>query len=153
VVFSDFECPFCARLLPTLRALETRYGSQVRLAFRNLPLPFHTHAHRAAQAAMAAHAQGKFWAMHDQLFEHGGSLETEDLERWAAAAGLDLARFRDALSTRAFAEQVDADLAEAERIGARGTPTTFVNGRAVQGAHPLDVFVRVIDEELAKSRR
>jgi protein-disulfide isomerase len=147
VVFSDFQCPFCARAVGTLRALEEKYGDRVRFAFKQRPLSFHGNARTAAAAALAAADQGKFWQFHDALFAHQQELDRASLERRAEELGLDLARFRTALDAGAEA-RIAADEAEAERLGVTGTPTFFVNGRKVVGAQPPEVFAAVIDEEL-----
>ena len=84
IVFSDFQCPFCRRVEPTLAQMEKEYAGKVRVVWKNYPLPFHNNAEPAAEAAMAAHAQGKFWEMHDKLFENSSALERADLEKYAA---------------------------------------------------------------------
>lgn len=150
VVFSDFECPFCARGADTLHALEQRYGHDVRLVFKNNPLPFHTHARAAALAALAADEQGKFWALHDRLFAHRGELDEGGIGRQVEEAGLDTHAFRLAVASPRLAQRLDADVAEAQRLGVQGTPTFFVNGRRVVGAQPVEAFARLIDEELRK---
>jgi protein-disulfide isomerase len=148
VVFCDFECPFCARALRTLDKLEERYGSSLRIAFKNLPLPMHELARPAARAALAAAEQGRFWDYHDALFAGQRDLDDEAYERHAAALGLDMRRFRAALADERTARHVDADAEEAARLGVRGTPTFFVNGRKVMGAQPVATFSSLIDAEL-----
>lgn len=134
VVFSDFECPFCARNEPALRHVRERFGPLVRVVFRNLPLPFHRRAVLAAEAALAAGAQGKFWEMHDRLFSGtAGSLVRADLEREAEALGLDLARFRAELDAHTYRDAVRLDAAGGNALGVDGTPSMFVNGVMVQG--------------------
>ena len=155
VVFSDFQCPFCSRLEPTLAQLLRDYREDVRIYFRHYPLPFHEHARDAAEAAIEAGIQGgdaAFFRYHDALFEHQNALETEDLVRYAVELGLDGERMRRALVTHAHAARVDADLAEGRDAGVQGTPATFVNGRLVSGAQPYDAFAEVIDQELATAR-
>ena len=99
---------------------------------------------------MAAHAQGKFWAMHDALFESSMSLEPEAIEGYAIALGLDMQRFRADVAAHAQAGQVDGDLAHAESVGATATPVTYVNGTEIRGAQPYETFRKAIDEALAK---
>jgi protein-disulfide isomerase len=152
VMFTDFECPFCARADATVRALEQRYPGKLRVAFRNQPLPFHEHARAAARAALAAGEQGKFWEYKDALFAHQGALDRVGLERHAADLGLDLVRFRAALDAPRTAAVVDADMAEAKRLGVTGTPTFFVNGRRLIGAQPLAAFTASVDAALAARR-
>ncbi|MFT3771358.1 MAG: thioredoxin domain-containing protein [Minicystis sp.] len=152
VAYSDFECPFCARAEATLRALEQKYPGRVRVAFKSQPLPFHEHARLAARAALAAGEQGKFWEYHDVLFAHQDALDRAALERYAQDLRLDLARFRAALDDARTAAAVDADVAEATRLGVAGTPTFFVNGRRIIGAQPLEKFAAAVDAALAERR-
>ena len=106
VEFSDFQCPFCAKQAPVLAKLRDKYGDQIRIVFRHFPVQFHHRSVIAAEAAAAAAEQGKFWAFHDQVFGHFGALERGDLETYATAAGLDLAKFRAALDDRRFHDAV-----------------------------------------------
>ena len=152
VVFSDFQCPFCARVEGTLRALRERYGDDLRIVWKNLPLPFHEFAMPAAEAAMAAHAQGRFWPMHSMIFEHQSALTRDDLEHYAEELGLDMERFRNDLNTHTHRASIQADIALAERVRAQGTPNLFINGTQVVGAQPFDRFARVVDLVLARAR-
>jgi protein-disulfide isomerase len=152
VVWSDFQCPFCARGAQTLRQLQEQYGKDVRLVFRNDPLPFHRDAPLAAAAALAAQEQGRFWEYHDALFAHQGALDRASLERYAQDLGLDLVRFRQALDSKKFEASLAGDTEAANRAGVSGTPTFFVNGHRVMGAQPLDTFKALVDSELAKAR-
>ncbi len=143
VAFSDFECPFCNRGRNVLADLRAAHPDEVRIVWRNLPLPRHTHARLAAEAALEAFAQGgndAFWRFHDIAFGHQEHLARADLERYAALVGLDLPRFRDALDRNAHAAEIDADIALGTRLGADGTPAFFVNGTPIAGALPIDVF-------------
>ncbi len=151
VAFSDFECPFCSRVLPTLKQLEDEYGGKIKVAFKNQPLPFHANAKLAAAAALAAHEQGKFWEMHDKLFANQRALDRASLEKYAQELGLNMDKFKAALDQGKFSAQIEADMAQASSLGANGTPTFFINGRTLIGAVPVDAFKRVIDEELKKS--
>jgi protein-disulfide isomerase len=135
VVFSDFECPFCGRVTPVLQGILDEHVDDVRVAFKNLPLEsIHRHARLAAEAALAAHAQGRFWEYHDALFRHGDALERADLESYAEDLGLDLRAFRRALERHAHAAAIDDDVALARSLNVTGTPTFLVNGRKVVGA-------------------
>jgi protein-disulfide isomerase len=149
VVFSDLACPFCGRLAATLRELLDHFGPKVRIHFKHLPLPMHPRALPAAEALMAAGAQGKFWAMHDRLFESTRNLEAEDLERHAQELGLDLSRFRAELEAGTYRAEIEVDLAQAKALQVHGTPTTFVNGWRVNGAQPLPKFQELVERELA----
>jgi protein-disulfide isomerase len=152
VAFSDFQCPFCSRVLPTIKQVEDTYKGKVRLAFRNLPLPFHPNAEIAAQAGLAAHEQGKFWEMHDKMFANQQALERASLEKYAEELHLNMAKFRAALDSGKYKEKIQKDVADGNKIGATGTPTFFVNGIKVEGAVPFDNFKTVIDAELAKKK-
>ncbi len=152
VEFSDFQCPFCGRVPPTLKQLESDYGNKIRIAFRMQPLPFHDHAQLAAEAALAAHEQGKFWEMHDLLFANQQKLERADLENYAKQLGLNMDKFKSALDTGKFKGVIDKDKAEAAKVGANGTPTFFINGNRLVGAQPADAFKKMIDAELAKKK-
>jgi protein-disulfide isomerase len=153
VEFSDFQCPFCSRVVPTVKQIEEKYQGKVRVAFRNYPLPFHDKAQLAAEAAMAANAQGKFWEMHDKLFGNQQALDRPALEKYAMEIGLDLAKFKADLDSGKHKAEVTADVTYANSLGGgMGTPTFFINGKKVAGAMPFDAFAAVIDEELKKKK-
>jgi protein-disulfide isomerase/tRNA A-37 threonylcarbamoyl transferase component Bud32 len=154
VEFSDFECPFCKRVSQTLEQLQAKpkFKGKVRLAYKHLPLPFHKAAEPAALASMAAGEQGKFWAYHDKVFANQKKLEDDDLQRYARGLDLDMARFnRDRGSSRLKA-QLKADMAQARRFAARGTPHFFVNGRRLSGAQPLVKFEEAVEEALGRAQ-
>ncbi|MBV1858988.1 MAG: thioredoxin domain-containing protein, partial [Nannocystaceae bacterium] len=153
VMVTDFECPYCKRVQLTLRALERRYGADLRIVVKHNPLAFHSRARPAALAAEAAHEQGKFWELHDLLYENSRSLSDEDIRRWAKKAGCDMSRFRTDQRSASLARRVDEDIALAKRVGARGTPAFFVNGRFLSGAQPQEAFAKVIDEEVKEADR
>lgn len=148
VVFSDFECPFCAKFAQTIKEIEGEMGGRVRVAWKSMPLPFHPHAEPAARAALAAARQGRFWEMHDRLFANARALTDPDLEQHAAAIGLDLARFRADLQSAPITEQVARDRQQAAALGVTGTPTLFINGKILAGAQPLASVRAAIEEEL-----
>jgi protein-disulfide isomerase len=148
VAFSDFQCPFCSRAVPTVRQLETDYPGKLRIAFKQMPLPFHDHAHLAAEAALAANAQGKFWQMHDKLFANQQALDRPALEKYAQELGLDMGKFKAALDSGKYKDKVDAEAKEGAAVGATGTPTFFINGTRLVGAQPVDAFKAIIDKEL-----
>jgi protein-disulfide isomerase len=151
VVFSDFECPFCARFETTLDQIRGSFGDDVRVVWKHLPLPFHERALPAALAAEAARDQGRFWEMHDQLFAHREALGEAELEARARALGLDLERFRASLAAPATRARIEADLRLADSLGVHGTPSSFVNGRLLVGAQPLGAFKPILDQELARA--
>lgn len=141
VFFSDFECPYCVRAEKTLRDLEAKKPGQVKIAYKFRPLPMHAHARDAAKAAIAAERQGRFWAYHDVLLERRDALAREDLLRYAAEVGLDLGRFERDMDDPRTEERIQADETQATALGARGTPTAFVNGYRIVGAQPLPTWL------------
>ncbi len=150
VAFSDFECPFCSRVNPTIEQVMKEYDGKVRFVFRDYPLPFHAKAPKAAEAAHCANEQGKFWEMHDVLFANQKALEPADLKKHAGTiAGLDQAKFDTCLDSGKHAETVTRNMADGEEAGVQGTPAFFVNGTSLSGALPLEEFKKVIDKELA----
>jgi protein-disulfide isomerase len=148
VAFSDFQCPFCGRAVPTLKQVEDTYKGKIRVAFKQMPLPFHDHAHLAAEAALAANEQGKFWEMHDKLFANQQALTRPDLEKYAEDLGLNMPKFKAALDSGKFKDRVDREAKEGNAVGATGTPTFFINGHILVGAQPFDAFKSAIDAEL-----
>ncbi|HET6279863.1 MAG TPA: thioredoxin domain-containing protein, partial [Polyangia bacterium] len=150
--FSDFQCPFCSRVGPTLKQIEDEYKGKVKIAFRNLPLPFHDKAQLAAEASLAAHEQGKFWPYHDKLFGNQQALDRPSLEKYAEELGLNMTKFKAALDSGKYKKQVEQDSKDAAAVGATGTPTFFVNGTRLVGAQPFDQFKTLIDAELQKKK-
>jgi protein-disulfide isomerase len=148
VLFSDFQCPFCSKAVPVLKEIEDGYKGKVKIAFKQLPLPFHDKAHLAAEAALAANEQGKFWPYHDKLFANQQALDRPSLEKYAEELGLNMGKFKAALDSGKYKDKVDSDAKEAAAVGATGTPTFFINGTKVVGAQPFPAFKTVIDEEL-----
>ncbi len=152
--FSDFQCPVCARVVPTLQRVLEEYGNEVRVIYRDYPLPFHEDAHLAAQAAREVFAQkgnAAFWKYHDMLLANQAALSREHLESYARRVdGIDIKAFRDALDSGKHRAAVDADMRAVARAGARiGTPAFFINGKlAIQGRPPFETFKAAIDAEL-----
>lgn len=152
VEFSDFECPFCGRFFPTLKRLKETYGDSLRIVYRQFPLPqLHPNAIKAAEASLCAHDQGKFWEMHDLLFEQQDRLTVKDLKENARWLGLDAEEFDTCLDSGRHAQRIEADLQEGRSVGVTGTPALFVNGILVPGgAVPYETVARHIDEELRR---
>ncbi|MBX7082557.1 MAG: thioredoxin domain-containing protein [Nannocystaceae bacterium] len=152
VEFSDFECPFCGRLAATMSGMLARYPDDVRLVFKQFPLPMHARAEPAARAAMAAGAQGKFWPMHDALFADLERLSDDDILGYAKRIGLDVPAFQAALADPATLERVLDEANEGRVVEVQSTPTFFVNGRRVTGAKDADTIAQIIDEEIMTAR-
>jgi protein-disulfide isomerase len=150
VEFSDFQCPYCLRVEPTLKQLVDRYGDRIRWVYRDYPLNFHPFAAKAAEAASCANDQGKFWEMHERIFTNQGKLGVEDLKGYSAALGLDKAAFDQCLDSGKYTEEWKKDLADGTKYGVSGTPAFFINGRFVNGAAPVDKFTSIIDDELER---
>ena len=151
VEFSDCQCPYCARVNPTLKQVEDKYGDKVRVVFRDFPLvQIHKDAAKAAEAGECAHEQGKFWEMHDRLFADQSKLQVEALKQKATEIGLDAEKFNQCLDSSKYAAEVQKDVDEGARYGVTGTPAFFINGRMLGGAQPVEAFMQVIDEELAR---
>jgi protein-disulfide isomerase len=129
VEYGDYECPYCGAAYPIVKEVQARLGERLRFVFRNFPITTsHPHAQRAAEAAEAAAAQGRFWEMHDHLYEHQRHLEDADLHAYAEQLGLDVARFDNELATHAHADRVREDFMSGVRSGVNGTPTFYING-------------------------
>lgn len=151
VEFSDFQCPFCSRVVPTLQEVEKKYGDKVRVVFRQYPLPIHPNAPKAAEASLCANDQGKFWEMHDAMFADQGGLAVDGLKAKAAKiAGMKADQFNSCLDSGKHADEVKKDIAAGSAAGVNGTPAMFVNGRFISGAVPIDEITKVIDDELKR---
>lgn len=148
VEYSDFQCPFCARVIPTLNRIRETYGDRVKLVYKHLPLRIHPEARPAAAAAEAAGLQGKFWEMHDAIFANQRELSDARYVEWARELGLDVERFERDRKSEAVLARIEKDEEEAARVGVGGTPAFFINGRFLSGAQPFESFQRMIDEEL-----
>ena len=153
VEWSDFQCPYCARVEPTLKQILETYKDDVRLVWRNEPLGFHPNAMPAAKAAMAAFKQGndKFWKMHALMFAHQNELSEAKYEEWAKEAGLNLAQWKKDKESPEIAALISKDNAYAQQVGAEGTPSFFVNGKFISGAMPFETFKGAIDEQVRKA--
>jgi protein-disulfide isomerase len=150
VEFSDYQCPFCARVNPTLDRIRQTYGDRVRIVFKDFPLPNHAQAPKAAEAARCAGEQNKYWEMHDAMFANQRNLEVASLKQAARALGLSAAAFDQCLDSGKHAAAVEAGTELGQKMGVNSTPTLYVNGRALIGAMPFENFKAVIDEELSR---
>jgi protein-disulfide isomerase len=150
IEFSDYQCPFCSRVNPTLDLVRKTYGDKVRIVFKDFPLPNHAEAPKAAEAARCAGEQGKYWEMHDAMFANQRALGVPALKQSARAIGLDGTSFDSCLDSGKHAKFVLAGGELGGKMGVNSTPSLYINGRAVVGAQPFEVFKQVIDEELAR---
>lgn len=148
IEYGDFQCPYCARAHPTLAGLQKQYGQRIALVYRHMPLGMHPYAEPAAEAAEAAGAQGKFWEMHDSLFEHQAQMAPAQLPLLAQGMGLDAARFDQDMSTRKFRERVQAQAGEAKALGASSTPSFFINGERYQGDSDRESLTAAVERYL-----
>lgn len=147
VEYGDYECPYCGTAHPVVKELRRRLGDRLRVIFRNFPLAdVRPHAQHAAEAAEAAAAQGKFWEMHDYLFEHQQALEDADLIRYAGELGLDVDRFERELAEHVHAPRVREDLDGGVRSGVNRTPTFFINGVRHGGFFSLPALLAAIED-------
>jgi protein-disulfide isomerase len=153
VEFGDFECPYCGNLEPTVEKALVSYAGKVRLVFREYPLnDIHPLAAKAAEAALCARDQGKFWELHDRMYAHQDALEVDDLKAAAAELGMDADSFNECLDSNMHAAEIQADTRAGDAAGVTGTPALFVNGRFVPGgAVAYDVLAQIIDDELTRS--
>lgn len=160
IEFSDFQCPFCRKFYKeTLPQIKKEYiaTGKVKLVYRDFPLSFHPGATPAAEGAECAKEQGKFWEMHDAIFDEqekqgSGTIQftADDVKKWAAKIGLNTSKFNQCLDSGKYKQEVEKDTADGSAAGVNGTPATFINGRLVSGAQPFGAFKAIIDEELKK---
>ena len=153
VEWSDFECPFCVRFYTqTFGKIEEEYinTGKVKFVYRDFPLSFHQNAQKAAESAECAGEQGKFWEMHNLLFEKGVSGGVGSFKQYAKEIGLDSGEFNDCLDSGKMASEVSKDFSDGQKAGIQGTPGFIINGQLVSGAQPFEAFKQIIDAELQK---
>jgi protein-disulfide isomerase len=144
--YGDYECPYCGAAYPIVKQVQSQMGDRLRFVFRNFPISTsHPHAEQAAEAAEAAAAQGRFWEMHDHLYEHQRHLEAGDLHTYAEELGLDVERFDRELAENVHAARVREDFMSGVRSGVNGTPTFYVNGNRHDGSYDLDSLVAALE--------
>jgi predicted DsbA family dithiol-disulfide isomerase len=149
VEFSDFQCPFCKRVEPSLKEVREKYGDNVKLVYMDFPLPMHNHALDAAKAGRCAAEQDKFWPFHDAMFADQSKEAPADLKAIAKNLGLDTGKFNACFDQAKYENGIRADMAQGKQLGVDGTPAFFINGRMLVGAQPAENFNQMIDEELA----
>jgi len=150
IEYSDFECPFCSRHIPTMEQIVDEYGDQIALVFRHFPLSFHQEALPAAVASECAAEQDKFWEFHDELFANNTRLGDNLYEEIAEDLGMDVSDFTDCLDDNNYETQIKAEMAAGAAAGVSGTPGTFVNGELVKGAVPYDSFKSIVEQALTE---
>ncbi len=154
VEYGDYECPYCGRAYPILKQIQREMGPRLRFVYRNFPLnTIHEHAGVAAQAAEAAGEQGKFWEMHDLLYEHQDELAEVDLRDYALKLGLEIYKFDADLSSERFASRVRDDFRGGVRSGVNGTPTFFINGTRYNGSLEYEALRAAVEEAERAAQR
>ena len=151
VEFSDFECPYCARVQPTLAQIRDTYQEKVKLVYKDFPLSIHKNAQKAAEAARCGLEQDKekYWAYHDKLFANANALTVDNLKKYAVEVQFDAEPFNTCLDSGKYAAAVSKDMADGIKVGVSGTPAFLINGRFLSGAQPFGAFQEVIEEALA----
>ena len=148
--YGDYECPFCGAAYPIIKEVQSRMGDRLRFVFRNFPITTsHPHAEQAAEGAEAAAAQGRFWEMHDLLYENQQHLDEADLHRYAEQLGLDTGSFDDDLAAHVHAERVREDFMSGVRSGVNGTPTFYINGARHDGGYELESLLAALERGAA----
>jgi len=151
VEYGDYECPYCGAAYPIVKRLQERLGDRLRFVFRNFPLTtVHPHAEHAAEAAEAAGAQGRFWEMHDYLYEHQLALTDQDLYEYAIALGFDVEQFNREMAEQVHTERVRTDFMSGVRSGVNGTPTFYINGYRHNGAYDFDSLLAAIETAMSE---
>lgn len=154
VEFGDFQCPFCARFFQTTeQEIIEKYvkTGKARFVYRDFPISaIHSEAQKSAEASECADEQGKFWPYHNILYQRQSELSLQNYKKWAVEIGLDAKQFNECLDSGKYAQEVEKDLQDGQAAGINGTPTTFINGRVIQGAVPFSQFAAIIEEELKK---
>jgi len=153
VTYQDAQCPFCRRVWPTLKQLREKFPDQVRISIKQHPLPFHKQARLAARAELAAQEQGKYWQYKDRLMANGQGLDRDSLIALARGVGLEVDKFTAAIDSTRFDKRIDAEAKEAMRIGATGTPASFINGHYLRGAQPYANFEKAVKAALERKNR
>jgi protein-disulfide isomerase len=153
VQYGDYECPYCGEAYPIIKEVQARLGDSLRFVFRNFPITTsHPHAERAAEVAEAAAAQGKFWEMHDLLYENQRRLRDEDLHTYAERLGLDVELFDKEMADHAHAERVREDFMSGVRSGVNGTPTFYINGVRHDDSYETEVLLDALEQAAAEER-
>jgi protein-disulfide isomerase len=146
VQYGDYECPYCGAAYPIIKDIQSRMGERLRFVFRNFPITTsHPHAEEAAEAAEAAAGQGRFWEMHDHLYENQRHLGEDDLRSYAEALGLDVDLFDKELAEHVHADRIHEDFMSGVRSGVNGTPTFFINGLRHDDSYEFETLLSVLE--------
>lgn len=149
VEYADYECPYCQQVYPSLKKLEKEYDGKLSVVFKDCPLPMHSHAKKAAEAANCAKEQGKFWEYNNKLFENPGKLDTAQLKDYSKVLGLNTTEFDKCLDSGAEAAKVQKATDDAQKMGLSGTPSFFINGHYYNGAMKYEALRDIVEHELA----
>jgi protein-disulfide isomerase len=150
VEFSDFQCPYCAKATVEVKQILAKYPQDVRFIFKQFPLDIHSQAEVAAEASLAAQAQGKFWEMHDELYANFRSISRARILAWAQELGLDVARFKADLDSHKYLARVTAEEKQGDDAGVAGTPTFYINGKKLNSSFEFAAIDPVIQSEMKK---
>ncbi|MBZ5603141.1 MAG: thioredoxin domain-containing protein [Acidobacteriia bacterium] len=148
VEFSDFQCPYCAKAVDEVKQVLSKYPKDVKLVFKQFPLDSHSQAALAAEASLAAQAQGKFWELHDKMYANFRSINREKILAWAKELGLDMTKFQADLASHKYAARVVSEERQGEMAGVEGTPTFFINGKRLNAAFELGTVAPLIADEM-----
>ena len=152
VEYGDYECPYCGAAYPIVKEVQARMGDELRFVFRNFPITTsHPHAEHAAEAAEAAAAQGRFWEMHDYLYEHQRRLTDQDLHQYAEELGLDVDRFDSELAKHVHGPRVREDFMSGVRSGVNGTPTFYINGRRHDDSYDAQTLTAALEQAISRA--
>jgi protein-disulfide isomerase len=145
VEYGDYQCPYCGQAYPIVKKIQEKLGDDLRFVFRNFPLAeMHPHAMNAAEAALSAGEHGKFWQMHDSLYEHQNALDDKHLVQYAEELGLDTSKFKNDLLNQTYSSRIEEDFLSGVRSGVNGTPTFFINGIRYDGSFEFEPFLIVL---------
>jgi protein-disulfide isomerase len=150
VEYADFQCYYCGKARERISELKKLYGKKLHIVYKNFPLPMHTEARPAAEAGMCVNEQGtdKFWKFYDIAFDNQKAWTKDDLKDYAKKAGADVKKFEECFDAKKYSAQIDASIAEGQRLGVNSTPSFFVNSQLVKGAQPISEFREIIDESV-----
>jgi protein-disulfide isomerase len=154
VEYGDYQCPYCGEAFPIVKEIQKRLGSNLRFVFRNFPIgTSHPNAPMAAEAAEAVGAQGKFWEMHDMLYEHQSALGERDLVGYARTLAVDVPKFESDLQHHAFQARVQEDFMSGVRSGVNGTPTFYINGVRHDASYELSVLLKALESQIKSGKK